>query len=168
MLPGWIQAFIVVAALAIVIQTAILLSMFVQIKVTLNHFQKLATDLHTRFDPILIRATRIIEESEDRIRSITTDTAEITRLARSQAQKLDHIVTDTLERVRIQVLRADQMITGTLEVIDEAGTTIRAKVWKPVMQISALIKGIKAGLDVLRGGPGPDGEVAHQDEELFI
>jgi hypothetical protein len=168
MLPGWIQAFIVVAALAIVIQTAILLSMFVQIKVTLNHFQKLATDLHTRFDPILVRTTRIIEESEDRIRSITTDTAEITRLARSQAQKLDRVVTDTLERVRIQVLRADQMITGTLEVIEEAGTTVRAKVWKPVMQISALIKGIKAGLDVLRGGPGPDGEVAHQDEELFI
>ena len=25
-----------------------------------------------------------------------------------------------------------------------------------------------SGLDVLRGGPGPDGEVAHQDEELFI
>jgi hypothetical protein len=168
MLPGWIEAFIVVAALAIILQTAVLVSMAIQLKSTMSHFEKLAGDLHARVDPILIRAGRIIDESEERIRSITTDTAEITRLARSQAQKLDRVVTDTLERVRIQVLRADQMITGTLEVIDEAGTTIRAKVWKPVMQISALIKGIKAGLDVLRGGPGPDGEVAHQDEELFI
>ena len=40
------------------------------------------------------------------------DTAEITRLARGQAQKVDRVFTEALERLRIQVIRADQILTG--------------------------------------------------------
>ena len=70
-------------------------------------------------------SNRILEDSEERISSVMGDTAEITRIARGQAQKVDRVVTEALERLRVQVIRADQILTGALEVVDEAGSKFR-------------------------------------------
>jgi hypothetical protein len=165
----WVEAFIIIAGIAIVVQMAILMAMYFQLRMSLNHFTRIANDLHSRLDPILGRINHILEDSEDRITSIMGDAAEITRLARSQAQKVDRVFTDAVERLRIQVIRADQILTGTLEVIDEAGSKVRKTLWGPVQQASALIKGLKVGLDYIRGQKRkPDAEAAPQDEELFI
>src|SRR5580704_16224386 len=173
-MSGWVEAFIVIAALAIVIQMAILLAMFLQLRTSILEFTRIANDLQGRVDPILTRINRILEDSEGRLSSVMGDAAEITRLARGQAQKMDRIFTETIERLRIQVIRADQILTGALEVVDEAGTKFRNTLWGPIRQASAVMKGIKVGLDMLRRQQNnkrePDGDVdsVSQDEELFI
>jgi hypothetical protein len=168
-MSGWLELFIAVATVAIVIQMAILLAMFIQLQAAIKNFTRIAVELQARIDPILVRTNRILEDSEDRIRSIMGDAAEVTRVARSQAQKVDRIFTDAVERLRLQIIRADQILTGTLEVIEEAGSTIRDKVWEPINRVSAVLKGVKAGIDFIRGQrrPQPDA-AATQDEELFI
>ena len=130
-MSGWLEAFIVIATIAIVIQMAILLAMFLQVRVAIRQFTRIAMQLQARIDPILLRTNRILEDSEDRIRSIMGDAAELTRLARSQAQKVDRVFTDAVERLRLQVMRADQILTGTLEVIEDAGSTFRSRLWQP-------------------------------------
>jgi len=169
-MSGWVEAFIVIAAIAIVIQMAILLAMLLTLNKSLEHFTRLSTDLQGRIDPILTRVNRILEDSEGRISSVMGDTAEITRLARGQAQKIDRVFTDTIERLQIQVIRADQILTGAMEVVDEAGTKFRNTLWGPIRQASAVMKGIKVGLDMLRRQQGGvvESDVASQDEELFI
>ncbi|MGB0037134.1 MAG: hypothetical protein WBP79_16830 [Candidatus Acidiferrales bacterium] len=168
-MSGWVEAFIIIATIAIVIQMAILLAMFVQMRTAIQQFTRLANDLHARLDPILVRVNHILEDSEDRIASIMGDAAEITRLARSQAQKVDRVFTDAVERLRIQVIRADHILTGTLEVVEEAGSKFRKTVWGPIHQASALLKGLKVGLDFIRGQRRrPEPDAAPQDEELFI
>lgn len=168
-MSGWLQAFIVIAAIAIFIQMCILVAMFVQLRLAVTTFLRLGKDLQDRVNPILQRTNRILENSEDRIGSIMSDAAELTRLARGQAQKADRVVTEATERLRSQIIRADQILTGTLEVVEEAGSTFRRTLWEPVNQVSAMIKGIKAGLDFLRKPGGDrDREASTQDEELFI
>ncbi|HTV58225.1 MAG TPA: hypothetical protein VMJ93_05070 [Verrucomicrobiae bacterium] len=171
-MSGWAEAFVVIAAVAIVVQMAILLAMFVQMQKAIQDFTRIANDLQSRVDPILLRVNRILEDSEDRIASVMGDASEITRLARSQAQKVDRVFTDTVERLRIQVIRADQILTGVLEVVEDAGTRVRKTVWGPLHQVSAVLKGFKAGLDFIRGQQGrrrpPESETTTQDEELFI
>jgi uncharacterized protein YoxC len=77
-MSGWVEAFIVIAAIAIVMQMTILLVMMLQLKKSLEHFTRLSTDLQARIDPILTRVNRILEDSEGRISSVMGDTAEIT------------------------------------------------------------------------------------------
>src|SRR5271167_3876151 len=108
-MSGWVEAFIVIAAIAIVMQMAVMLAMLLTLNKSLEHFTRLSTDLQGRIDPILTRVNRILEDSEGRISSVMGDTAEITRLARGQAQKIDRVFTDTIERLQIQVIRADQI-----------------------------------------------------------
>jgi hypothetical protein len=168
-MSGWLQAFIVIAAVAIVIQMAILLGMFLQVRTAIQQFTRIATDLQNRIDPILLRTNRILEDSEDRIASIMGDTAEITRVARGSAQKIDRVFTDAVERLRVQIIRADHILTGTLEVVEESGAKFRRTVWTPIQQASAILKGMRVAIDTLRGQnrrPEPDGATA--DEELFI
>src|SRR5277367_1515557 len=171
-MSGWVQAFIIIAAVAIVVQMAILVAMFVQLKMSMQEFTRIANDLQGRIDPILLRVNRILEDSEGRISSVMGDTAEITRLARGQAQKVDRVFTEALERLRIQVIRADQILPGALEVVDEAGTKFRNTLWGPIRQASAVMKGIKVGLDMLRrqqnNKPEAESDPVSQDEELFI
>jgi hypothetical protein len=168
-MSGWLEVFIVVATIAIVIQMAVLLAMFLQLRNAIGTFTRIAQQLQARMDPILLRTNRILEDSEERLASIMGDGAEIARLARGQAQKVDRVFTDMVERLRIQVVRADHILTGALEVIEETGSTFRSKVWKPVHQASAVLKGIKAGLEFIRSGRRSDpSDAATQDEELFI
>jgi len=169
-MSGWLEAFIVIAALAIFIQMCILVAMFAQVRLAVTTFMRIGKEMQDRVNPILVRTNRILENSEDRIASIMSDAAEVTRLARGQAQKADRVVTEASERLRNQIIRADQILTGTLEVIEEAGSTFRRTLWEPVNQASAVIKGIKAGLDFLRrsGGRDKNGEATTLDEELFI
>jgi len=169
-MSGWVEAFIVIAAIAIVMQMAVMLAMMLTVKKSLEHFTRQSTDLQARIDPILSRINRILEDSEGRISSVMGDTAEITRIARGQAQKIDRVVTDTIDRLQIQVIRADQILTGAMEVVDEAGSKFRSTLWGPIRQASAVMKGIKVGLDMLRRQQGGvvESDIASQDEELFI
>ena len=170
MMSGWLELFIVVATIAIVIQMAILLAMFLQMRQAIATFTGIAKQLQARMDPILLRTNRILEDSEERLASIMGDGAEIARIARGQAQKVDRVFTDMVERLRIQVVRADHILTGALEVIEDTGTRVRKTLWAPVQQVSAVLKGVRVGIDVLRGvrNRGAESDGATQDEELFI
>jgi uncharacterized protein YoxC len=168
-MSGLVEAFIIIAAVAIVIQMCILVAMFAQVRLAVTTFTRIGKELQERLNPILQRTNRILENSEDRIASIMGDAAELTRLARGQAQKADRVVTEATDRLRTQIIRADQILTGALEVIEEAGSNFRRTIWQPVNQASAVIKGIKAGLDFLRSTRREkDRDSATQDEELFI
>jgi len=168
-MPVWVEVFIAVAAIAIVIQTVMIVSTLVMLRPVIENFQRIASDLQAKVNPILATTSRILDDSEVRIRSIMGDASEITHLARGEAQKVDRVVSDALERLRLQVIHADQIVTGTLEVIEETGEKVRRSVWGPVNQLSALLKGIKVGLDVIRGrSRGANSDGVPQDEELFI
>jgi hypothetical protein len=168
-MQGWIAAFIVIAAVAIVIQAGIMVGLYFQFKQTSEQMTRVARDLDSRISPILLRMNRILEDSEERITSIVGDAAEVTRIARGQAQKVDRVFTDAVERLRVQVIRADQILTGALEVIEDTGSRVRRTMTGPVMQVSAVLKGIKVGLDFIRGQQGRrSAESAATDDELFI
>jgi hypothetical protein len=170
MLQFWLEFFVIVAGLAIILQAAILVGMFLQMREMSRHITRLTTDLQLKVEPILIRTNRILEDSQDRITSIVADSAEVVRMARNQAQKVDRVLTDTVDRLRVQVIRADQILTGALEVVEDTGAQVRNTLWGPINNVVALLKGLKTGLDVLRGNQRPrsDSSSPSQDEELFI
>lgn len=168
-MPGWMEAFVVVATLAIIIQMAILVAMYLQFRETSRQVTRMANELNTKVGPILVRANRILEDSQDRISSIVGDAAEITRIARGQAQRVDRVFSEAVERLRMQVIHADQILTGALEMIEETSSRVRKTLWGPVHEASALLKGLKVGLDFVRGQRRhPEPAPTTQDEELFI
>jgi hypothetical protein len=67
-------------------------------------------------------------------------------MARSQAQRVDRILSETLERLRLQLVHIDQILTGGMEAVEEAGSRLRGTFWGPVVRATAVIRGIQTGL----------------------
>jgi hypothetical protein len=165
----WVAAFVIIAALAIVLQAGILAAMYVQMRRTSEQMTRIATDLHEKSDPILSRLRMLLDDVHPRISAIAADAQEISMVARSQAHKVDRVFNEAVDRLRLQVIRADQLLTGALESIEQAGSDMRRTVMGPVQQAAAIIQGVKAGIEVFRGQRrNPERAREQQDEELFI
>jgi uncharacterized protein YoxC len=167
----WLEFFSIVAAVALVVQVVILTALFFQLRRTTENVNRLVGDLHSRVGPILTRVQILLDDTQPKISSMVNDASHIVYLARGQAQKIDRVFTDAADRLRGQLVHADRILTGTLEAVEDAGAKIKHSVWRPVQKASALVQGIKVGLDILRSrrrrrqGDEPREQ---QEEELFI
>jgi len=171
-MESWMPFFVIVTATAVVVQAVVLVALFLQLRRTAARVEETIAEFNTRLTPILSRVQFLVEDAAPRIAGIVADAAELTRMARSQAQKVDRILGETLERLRMQLIHIDQILTGAMETVEEAGTRLRETVWGPVVKATALIRGIQAGLEFFRSarqGRDPvEQPVEQQDEGMFI
>lgn len=167
----WLELFCIIAAIALVIQVVILTALFFQVRRTTENVNRLVGDLQSRVGPILTRVQILLDDTQPKISSMVNDASHIVYLARGQAQKIDRVFTDAADRLRGQLVHADRILTGTLEAVEEAGSQFKHSFWRPVQKASALVQGIKVGLDLLRSrrrGSRGDEPREQQEEELFI
>jgi uncharacterized protein YoxC len=166
----WVIAALVVVAIALVVQVTILTALFLQTRKTMQQVERSVTDLNNKVSPILTRVQILLDDTQPKISTMVSDAAHIVYLARGQAQKVDRVFTDATDRLRGQLVRADRILTGTLEAVEEAGSQFKHSLWRPVQKASALIQGIKVGIDLLRSrrGSSKKDEPLEQEEELFI
>jgi anti-sigma-K factor RskA len=167
----WLEVFSIVAAVALVVQVVILTALFFELRRTTNNVNRLSSDLQSRVGPILTRVQILLDDTQPKISTMVNDASHIVYLARGQAQKVDRVFTEAADRLRGQLVHADRILTGTLEAVEEAGSQFKHSFWRPVQKASALVQGIKVGLDLLRsrrGGRSRGDERESQEEELFI
>ncbi len=167
----WLKLFIALACVSMIAQGGALVAMYLQMKRTSEKLERTTDELRSRAEPILTRAQMILDDVQPRLASAGDDVAEIARIGRIQAERMDRVFAEAMDRLRMQVVKADQMISGTLEQIEETGADIRRTLLGPVREASALVKGINAGIEFLRGGNRrrASGKVREtEDEELFI
>ncbi len=168
-MDSWLPFFVILTALAVVLQTVILAVMYLQFRRTNERLTRMANDLQVRVNPLLARLQILVEDAQPRITSMVVDAAEMMHLARGQAQKVDRIFTEAVDRMRAQLFHVDRMLTGALETVEETGSRVRRTLWGPVQKASAFIQGVKVGLDFLRSQRRPAEKTGESsDEGLFI
>jgi uncharacterized protein YoxC len=170
----WLELFSIVAAIALVVQVVILTALLFQMRRTTDNLNRLMSELQSRVGPILTRLQIMLDDTQPKISTMVNDASHIVYLARGQAQKVDRVFTEAADRLRGQLLHADRILTGTMEAMEEAGSQIKHSFWRPVQKASALVQGIKVGLDLLRSRRRSasrsrnDEPRESQEEELFI
>ena len=168
----WLELFSIIAAIALVVQVVILGFLFFELRRTTANINRLVGDLHNRVGPILTRVQILLDDTQPKISSMVEDAAHVVYLARNQAQKVDRVLTDAGDRLRGQLVHADRILTGTLEAVEDAGMKLSKGFWRPMQKASAVMQGIKVGLDLLRSRRAPKansgGEAVEQEDELFI
>ena len=171
-MESWMPFFVVVTAAAVVLQAVILIALFIQLRRTAVRVEQSTVDLQTRLTPILTRVEVLVEDLSPRISGIVADASEITRLTRGQAQRADRILSEALERLRLQVVHVDQIVTGTMEAVEEAGSKLRKTIWGPIIRATALVRGIQTGLEFFRaarqGREPAEPPSDRRDEGMFV
>src|SRR3984893_18450120 len=146
-MESWMPFFVIVTAVAIVLQAIMLIALFLQLRRTAARVEETIADLNTRLSPIISRLQILVDDVSPRISGLVADASDLTRLARGQAQKLDRILTETMERLRLQLIHVDQILTGAMEAVEEAGSRLRPAIWGALVKVSAIIKGVQTGLE---------------------
>jgi hypothetical protein len=169
-MENWIAFFAIVTAVALIVQVVILVILSLQMRKTMEQINRAVSDLHTRAGPILTRIQILLEDTQPKISNMVSDAAHVVYLARGQAQRVDRMFSEAADRLRGQLVHADRILTGTLEAVEDAGARFQRSFWRPVQKASALVQGIKVGIDLLRSrrGNSPREEPREQEEELFI
>jgi hypothetical protein len=163
----------VVVAISLVVQVSILTALFFTTRKTMQKLDKTVEDLNAKAGPILTRVQILLDDTQPKISTMVTDASHIVYLARGQAQKMDRVFTEAADRFRGQIMQLDRILTGTMEAVEDAGAQFKQSFWRPMQKASALVQGIKIGLDLLRArraasGPVGKEESPEQEEELFI
>ena len=174
-MESWMPFFVAVTALAVILQAVILVAIFVQFRRTAARFEKAMADFNTTVEPLLLRVQMLVDDISPRITGIVADASEIARLARGEAQKVDRILSEALERLRMQLIHVDHILTGAMEAVEVAGSHLRQTVWGPVVKATAMIRGVQAGIDFFRNVRQRRGTIdtvetsaEQQDEGMFI
>jgi hypothetical protein len=165
-----VPLFIMVTAIALVIQAAILVALFIAVRQTSGRVEALASEVKTKALPTIETAQAMLVELRPRVTEIVANVEHSARIARAQIERVDATVSDAVDRTRLQVIRADELINRTLDRVEETSDMVHRTVVSPIRQMQGLVQGLSAGLEFFLGRKrrqGRDGMGVPQDE-LFI
>jgi methyl-accepting chemotaxis protein len=147
-------AAIAVIGLAVVLQTIILLAIYISMRKTVRALNDEVEELKSTITPLVGSVRDFIARISPKIESAVDDVSEMARSARAQSAGIQASVAEILKRTQNQLYRFDDMATSALDCVDRAGNLLIETVNKPVRQISAVLSMVKAVVDSLRS-PAP-------------
>ncbi len=165
--PVYVNIFIVVAAVAIIAQTGILIALFAAFKKSSARMETLATEVHARAIPTLEAAQGLLVSTRPKVETIVDNLSAASTTLRGQVERIDATLDDVIDRTRLQVIRADELVTRTMDKVEETTDMVQHSVISPIRKASGFLQGVTAGLSILfRRGRQPGDGIPR--DEMFI
>lgn len=156
--------FVIVAAIALCIQAAMLFGIYKATKT----LQTQALSIMPQAKSVLAKAEATLDESRKNIVEITAKANEMMDLGKAQLVKLDAVLTDASGRAKVQLERAEMVVDDTVSRVHQSVTAVHNGIIRPVREIQGIATGVRAAVDhFLRGGRPSVAQVT-QDDEMFI
>lgn len=156
--------FIGIAAIAMLIQAATLLGLFL----VARSFQNKLMPLLPEIEGIIGISRRTAERVEKHVEKIGTTSSAILDVTKQQLGKVDELLTDATTRAKVQMERAEMVLDDTMTRVQETVTVVQSGVVRPVREIYGIFAGIRTALSYLGRGSRPTVDHATSDEEMFI
>jgi ABC-type transporter Mla subunit MlaD len=118
--------------------------------------------------PVLDSARSLVDDARPKIQEVIVRAAEIIMSARDQIARLDALVTETSDCVRVQIERIDVVVGDAVNRVHETTAAVQSTILKPVREVNGLLSGVRAALSTLARGNRASVDHATQDEEMFI
>jgi hypothetical protein len=160
-------------AAGFLLQGIALLLIATRIKATTTRTQKVLSDLERRGNQLMLQANVLLESLKPLAgvaKSVSINVTEIVEIARRRTSELDAFVQDIMETVKVQANKLDYVVTDTVQKFEQTTASIQRDVLIPTMEIASLIKGIRTGFDFFFSKKKDRSEAGTQaqDEEMFI
>ena len=166
-----ITIFMVVAAVAIVVQMGILFALYKALRQSSDRMETLVTRLEQKATPVLATAAAILDDAKPKLAELTTNLAESSAIVRAQVQQVGEATAEIVERARMNAARLDDVIANAAHKVEATSDLLQNKVLSPMRRVRAMVSALNVGLSFLkanrsRRASGSATEV--EDEEMFI
>jgi hypothetical protein len=148
-LENLLIVFIVVTALAVVLQTGVLLALYLAVRKTSARMQTLGEQMESRILPAMELAQdlrNMLQAYRPKLDTLAGNLADSSDAIKRQIVQLDAGLTDLLERGRLQVARADEVLARTLTRVDDTAELVHRTVIAPIRQVGGVLQGVSAGV----------------------
>jgi hypothetical protein len=165
-----LRIFIAVTAGAVVLQALILAALYIAVRKSTARMEALATEVTTKTLPTVQTVQSMLVELRPKIDVITVNLSESSNLVRNQLARIDATLTDALDRTRLQVIRADELLNRTMDKVEETTEIVHKTVVSPLRQVNGLMAAISTGVEVFLGQKRrhPRNGGSSPQDEMFI
>ena len=165
-----LRLFVYVTMAAVVLQAGILVALYLAIRKTTAKMEALATEVTSKALPTMETVQSLLVEMRPKIDVMTTNFSESSTLVRNQLGRIDATLTDALDRTRLQVIRADELLNRTMDKVEETSEVVHKTVISPLRQINGLMAAISTGVEVFLGQKRrhPKNGAGVPQDEMFI
>ncbi len=165
-----ITIFVVVAAVAIVVQMGILFALYKALRQTSERVEGIAGRLEQQAMPVLATAAAILEDAKPKLAEITSNLAETSATVRSHVTHVGAATSEIAERARMQVARLDDFVTNTAQKVEATSELLQHKVFSPMRRVRAIVSALGAGMAMFQSNRPRHRTSAEdvEDEEMFI
>ena len=166
-----ITIFVVVAAVAIVVQMGILFALYKALRQSSDRMETLVTRLEQKATPVLATAAAILDDAKPKLAELTTNLAESSAIVRAQVQQVGEATSEIVERARMNAARLDDFIANAAHKVEATSDLLQSKVLSPMRRVRAMVSALNVGLSFLKANrsrrtSGSGAQV--EDEEMFI
>ncbi len=162
--------FIAVTAFAVMLQALIMVALYLAVRKSTAKMEALSTEVRSRVFPTMETVQNILVDLRPKIDLMGTNFSESSTLVRIQLGRIDVTLADALDRTRLQVIRADELLNRTMDKVEETSEAVHKTVISPLRQVNGLMAAISTGVEVFLGQkrrhPKNGGGVPH--DEMFI
>jgi hypothetical protein len=138
---------------AVVLQMLILAGMFFTVRKLSLHLKSVADEVKTQALPLLegtktlqADVKRILETSAPKFELVLDNAAAISTTAHAGIGRMESTVNDLLDRARLQIIRADEMVTRAMDSVEDTTDKVAHSVTSPIKHASGIMQGISTGL----------------------
>lgn len=163
-----LTVFIAVTAAAVVLQLCVLAGMFFALRKTSAKVESLAEEVKTKVLPTAELAHSMLIDLRPKIETLIDNVSVSTTVLRTQMERVDATLTDIVDRTRLQVIRADEFVSHTMDKLEETREAVQRTVVSPVRQISGLMHGLTVGMEAFFSRRRGRNSNAAQQDEMFI
>jgi methyl-accepting chemotaxis protein len=142
--------FTVVTSIGVLLQAFVLLAMFLALKKSATKALEVSDEVKQHLIPALATTRLLLEDISPKVKVATSNLVEASNVLRSQAQNINKTVNQVADVAQTQVARVDEMATAVLDGITQATAAVQHGIATPLKQVSGVLNGLRAGLDVFR------------------
>jgi hypothetical protein len=165
-----LRIFIAVTSIAVVVQAGILVALYFSVRKSSAKMEALATEVTSKTLPTIETVQNMLVELRPRLDVISVNLSESSNLMRNQLGRIDATLTDALDRTRLQVIRADELLNRTMDKVEETSEVVHKTVISPLRQVNGLMTAISTGVEVFLGQKRrhPKNGAGVPQDEMFI
>ena len=160
---------LILVAIAVLMQAGAMLGIWLAVRRVPGQIESVRADIKQRIDPLTQSTLELVNNSREPLRTITANLVEISTILKDRTSSADAVAAELLEKSRSQIVRVDQMVSDLVEKVESTADSVQKGVLGPVNEVSAVVKGVRAGLEFLFSRRRVTNvSEATQDEQLFI
>jgi len=149
--PIYYIIFTAVTSIGVLLQAFVLLAMYFAVVRATKGLHEVTDELRQHALPTIATARSLFEDISPKLKVASTNLVEASHTLRHQADHVTATLDDLLNKTSAQANRVDEIVTASIDSAAHATEAVQHAFSVPVRQVSAVLAGLRAGFDVLRG-----------------